>query len=54
LAAEQEPVVAVGLLTQTHLNVLGTSLKQVFPIPEDTRFDDLLNALDNLGRTGDA
>ena len=50
LAAEQEPVVAIGLLTQTHLNVLGSSLKQVFPIPDDNRFDDLLNALDNLAR----
>lgn len=51
---EPEPVVAIGLLTQTHLNVLGTSLKLVFPITDDNRFDDLLNALDKLGRADEA
>lgn len=48
MTAKPEPVVAIGLLTQTHLDVLGSSLKQVFPIADDNRFDDLLEALDRL------
>ena len=50
MAAKREPVVAIGLLTQTHLDVLGTSLKQVFPIADDDRFDALLKALDEVER----
>ena len=41
-----DPFVAVGLLTETNIRMLGTSLRQVFPIPEDSKFDDLLKALD--------
>jgi hypothetical protein len=48
LATEQERVVAIGLLTQSHIDMLGTSLKQVFPIAEDNPFDKLLKALDDL------
>lgn len=49
---EREPIVAIGLLTQTHIRMLGSSLKQVFPIADDNRFDDLLEALDELDRVG--
>lgn len=42
----EAPFVAVGLLTQTNIRMLGTSLRQVFPIPLDNTFDDLLRALD--------
>jgi len=42
---DREPIVAVGLLTQTQVNMLGPALRQVFPIPEDGRFDKLLAAL---------
>jgi hypothetical protein len=38
--------VAVGLLTETNIRMLGPSLRQVFPIPRDDKFDDLLRALD--------
>jgi hypothetical protein len=48
VASHQEAVVAVGLLTQTHLDMLGTSLKRVFPIADDSSFEDLLQALDEL------
>ena len=48
MATEQERVVAIGLLTQSHIDMLGTSLKQVFPIAEDNPFDKLLKALDDL------
>ena len=42
----QDPFVAVGLLTETNIRMLGTSLRQVFPIPQDNKFDELVRALD--------
>lgn len=42
----EDPFVAVALLTETNIRMLGSSLRQVFPIPEDNKFDDLLKALD--------
>lgn len=42
---ENERIVAIGLLTQAHLSMLGSSLKQVIPITDDNRFDALLQAL---------
>ena len=47
---EHERIVAIGLLTETHVRMLGSSLKKVFPLPEDGRFDQLLEALDRLDR----
>lgn len=44
-----EPIVAVGLLTQTNLRMLGSSLKVVFPVQQNTaEFDELLVALDKF------
>jgi hypothetical protein len=43
----QDPFVAVGLLTETNIRMLGPSLRQVFPIPRDHKFDDLVKALDD-------
>ena len=43
---DDEPFVGIGLLTETNIRMLGTSLRQVFPIPQDDRFDDLIRALD--------
>lgn len=42
---DNERIVAIGLLTQTHLSMLGSSLKQVIPITDDNCFDALLQAL---------
>jgi hypothetical protein len=43
-------IVAVGLLTQTNLSMLGSSLKIVFRVDQDTaEFDELLHALDRIG-----
>ena len=42
----EDPFVAVALLTETNIRMLGSSLRQVFPIPQDNKFDDLLKALD--------
>ena len=44
--SDEEPFVAIGLLTETNIRMLGTSLRQVFPIPRDDKFDDLVRALD--------
>ena len=41
-----EPYVAIGLLTETNIRMLGPSLRQVFPIPRDNKFDDLVRQLD--------
>ena len=47
-----EPIVAVGLLTDTNLRMLGSSLKVVFPVQQNTaEFDELLLALDRIDRS---
>ena len=45
---EGERIVAIGLLTETLVTMLGSSLKKVIPISNDGRFDALLEALDQL------
>ncbi|GAA3250124.1 hypothetical protein GCM10020258_04770 [Sphingomonas yabuuchiae] len=45
-----DPIVAVGLLTQRDLDVLGSGFRRSFPVEEDTAFDDLLQALDRSRR----
>ena len=50
VAMEDDRIVAVGLLTQTNLNMLGNSLKIVFAVDDETaEFDELLDALDRIG-----
>ncbi len=43
-----DQIVAVGLLTQRDLDVLGSGFRRSFPVSEDTAFDDLLQALDSI------
>jgi hypothetical protein len=43
---DRDRIVAVSLLTSEEVRVLGSSLKRVYPLPEDGTFDDLLRALD--------
>ncbi len=45
---KQEPFVAIGLLTQANVQMLGPSLRQIFPIPQDRKFDPLVRALDRV------
>lgn len=45
----EEPIVAIALLTETNLRMLKGSLKHVFPVPQDDKFDALLEALDRGG-----
>ena len=44
---DDEPFVGIGLLTETNIRMLGSSLRQVFPIPRDDRFNNLLKLLDD-------
>lgn len=47
---EDEDIVAIGLLTRTHLTMLGSSLKIVFRVDDDAaQFAELLQALDRVG-----
>ena len=39
-------IVAVGLLTQRDVDVLGTGFRRMFPVEPNTDFDDLLRRLD--------
>ena len=43
---DEGPFVAVGLVSETNLRMLGTSLGEVFPIPQDDKFAELVKALD--------
>ncbi len=42
--------IAVGLLTQKHLDRLGPTLTQVWPIDETPCFSELLSAIDDADR----
>jgi hypothetical protein len=46
IVQEQDRIVAVSLLTAEEVRVLGSSLKRVYSLPSDGRFDDLLRRLD--------
>ena len=46
-------IVAIGLLTGTHLRMLGSSLKTVFHVDDDAaQFAQLLEALDRAVEKG--
>ena len=53
LIVPNDPFVAVGLLTESNIRMLGPSLRQVFPIPRDDKFDDLIQALDEARTKSD-
>lgn len=42
----QERIVAVGLLTQRDLNVLGPTFERAWPVEEAPSFNELLKAID--------
>ncbi len=46
----RDRIVAVGLLTQKHLDRLGPTLTQVWPIDETPCFSALLSAIDDADR----
>ena len=43
-----ERIVAVGLLTQRDVEVLGIGFRRLFPISDVPAFDDLLKRLDAI------
>jgi hypothetical protein len=43
---DEERVVAIGLLTDRDLRVLGPTFKRVWPIDDAPAFPDLLRAID--------
>ncbi|MBD8678372.1 hypothetical protein [Sphingomonas sp. CFBP 13720] len=44
-------IVAVGLLTERDLAVLGNGFTRMFPVQNDSSFDDLLAKLENISAT---
>ncbi len=46
----RDRIVAVGLLTQKHLDLLGPKLTKVWPIDETPCFSELLSAIDDADR----
>jgi hypothetical protein len=47
---QPDRIVAVGLLTQRELGVLGPTFDRAWPIEQAPRFDDLLRAIDEAER----
>ncbi|HKX92818.1 MAG TPA: hypothetical protein VJM15_10400 [Sphingomicrobium sp.] len=43
-------IVAVGLLTQRDLKVLGPTFNRVWPVEDAPEFDELLRAIDKADR----
>ena len=43
----QEDIVAIGLLTGSDLERLGSGFKRCFPVSDDHMFEDLIRAIDH-------
>ena len=43
----QEKIVAIGLLRQSDVDALGSTLKMVFPVDQKLMFIELIEALDS-------
>jgi hypothetical protein len=43
-------IVAIGLLTENELQLLGQGFDRAFPIDDDNIFEDLLRAIDEAER----
>ena len=43
-------IVAIGLLTEQDLEMLGQGFDRAFPVEEDLVFEDLLRAIDEADR----
>lgn len=46
----QERIVAVGLLTERDLGLLGPTFTRVWPVEDAPAFDDLVRAIDEAER----
>lgn len=47
---DDERIVAVGLLTRREVSELGAHLSRLYPIKDDSKFADLLEAIDEADR----
>lgn len=47
---EDSQIVAVGLLTRQEVTELGTQLSRLYPVSDDSRFADLIDAIDEADR----
>ena len=47
---DQERIIAVGLLTQRELTVLGPTFDRVWPVEQVPSFSELLRAIDEADR----
>ena len=47
---ESRQIVAIGLLTQQELEMLGQGFDRAYPIDDDLVFEDLLRAIDRADR----
>lgn len=47
---DQERIIAVGLLTQRELTVLGPTFDRVWPVEQVPSFTELLRAIDEADR----
>ncbi|QIK77528.1 hypothetical protein G7077_02580 [Sphingomonas piscis] len=45
-----ERIVAIGLLTNSDLDLLGSSFDRIWPVEEAPAFPDLLSAIDEADR----
>jgi hypothetical protein len=45
-----ERIVAIGLLTQRELNLLGPTFERAWPVDDAPDFDELLRAIDDAER----
>ena len=46
----RERIVAIGLLTQNDVALLGPTFDRIWPVSEVRRFDELLRAIDSADR----
>lgn len=47
-SGSSERIVAIGLLTQRDIDVLGSGFRRLFPLTGDQAFDELLGRLDAI------
>jgi hypothetical protein len=50
---EEEPIVAIGLLTENDLNLLGSGFRRAFRVDDSPIFEDLLAAIDAADAGGE-
>lgn len=47
---DEDRIVAVGLLTRSEVTLLGAQLSRLYPVKDDSKFADLIEAIDDADR----